>query len=71
MVVRYKPGTRIHFESEGHKYRKFGVDEEILAKEINFYGEGMSNGITINDDYFKALGDPSEVTPLIDITPTK
>ena len=64
MTVRYKPGTDICFESEGYEYRPFGEEEVIFAKEIHFYGEGMSNGTTLEDKYFKALDDPIEVTPL-------
>lgn len=69
VVVKYSPGTDICFEGEGSKYRKFGKDEVILANEINYYGMGMSNGRTIENDYFKAMDDPSEVIPLKDVSP--
>lgn len=71
VAVRYTPGTQICFESEGFKYRNFGDDEVIFASEIHFLGMGMSNGKTVKDDYFKAMDDPLEVTPLEDITPKK
>lgn len=71
MVVRFPPGTEIRFRNETVGYRPFGEDEFILAKEINFFNEGWSNGMTTQDVYFKALADPSEITPLKDITPKK
>ncbi|OGY17182.1 MAG: hypothetical protein A2785_04160 [Candidatus Chisholmbacteria bacterium RIFCSPHIGHO2_01_FULL_49_18] len=67
MIVRYAPGTEIHIGDEG--YRPFGENEVIHAKEIYFFGAGMSNGITLEDVYFKAMGDPLEVLPLKMIPP--
>src|SRR3990167_10124904 len=64
MVVKYKPGTEIYFANEEKGYRPFREDEVIFAKEIHFFGMGMSNGQTTKDVYFKALDDPLEVNPL-------
>ena len=69
MVVRYEPGTKIKIRGRDEKYRPFGEEEVILAREIYFFGEGMSVGSTTDDEYFKALGDPIEVTPLEDVFP--
>ena len=71
MVVRYKPGTEISFADEEGGYRPFGEEEVIFAKEIHFFGQGMSNGQTTKDVYFKAMDDPLEVTPLENITPKR
>ena len=63
VTVRYKAGTSIKI-GIGTEYRPFGEEEVVLAKEIHFFGEGMSNGYTTDGRYFKAMDDPMEITPL-------
>ena len=64
VVVRYAPGTQIRIDPD-EQYRPFGEEEVIFAKDIQFFGAGISNGRTTDGRYFKALGDPSEITPLV------
>ena len=63
VTVTYKPGISIHIEGE-NGYRPFREEEVLFAGEIHFFGQGMSNGRTIDGKYFKALDDPLEVNPL-------
>lgn len=63
ITVRYEPGIEIKINPE-KEYRPFGEDEVIFAREIYFFGEGMSNGYTTEGNYFKAMADPIEITPL-------
>lgn len=71
MIVRYEPGTKIKISNRDMDYRPFGEEEVILAREIYFFGEGMSTGMTTEGEYFKALDDPIEVVPLADISPDR
>ena len=61
--VRYAPGTEIRIDPD-KDYRPFGEEEVIFARDIQFFGAGMSNGYTTDGRYFKALDDPIEITPL-------
>ncbi len=63
VTVKFPPGTEIYFEGQGG-FRPLEPEEIVFAKEITFFGEGMSTGRTLEDRFFKAMDDPLQITPL-------
>lgn len=62
MTVVFPPETEIALDG---KLRTLEPDEVIFAKDIHYFGDGMTTETTIDGIHFKALNDPQEIRPLI------
>lgn len=63
VTVTFEPGTQIRIDGEDG-YRPIREGEVIFAREVYFYGHGMSTGKTTEGKWFKALNEPKEINPL-------
>lgn len=61
MTVIFPSETKIFIDGSP---RLLGDDEVIFARDVHYFGVGMTTGTTMNGEHFKALNDPREIRPL-------